>query len=92
MKRFLREVTKTERSLAVYGENEIRKALEIGAVETLLLSENLRRYRVKIVCSTCDYAEWKTISEDDLKDFKKRNCQNVIVLTQMDIDRKDRSY
>ena len=48
MKRFLKEVTKTEGSLAIYGEKHIRKALEMGVVETLLLSENLRRYRVKL--------------------------------------------
>jgi peptide chain release factor subunit 1 len=88
MKRFLNEVTKTERSLAVYGESEIRKALEMGAVDIILLSENLRRYRVKIVCPTCNYFEWRTISEEDLEDFKYPNCPKCSNPTQMDIEEK----
>ncbi|MCK4332996.1 MAG: peptide chain release factor aRF-1, partial [Thermoplasmatales archaeon] len=40
MKQFLKEVKKTEGSLAVYGELQVRKALEMGVVETLLLSES----------------------------------------------------
>jgi len=74
MKRFLSEVTKTEGGLAVYGESEVRKALKIGAVHTLLLSENLRKYKVNLKCSDCDYEEIRIIKEDDLKDFKPLKC------------------
>jgi peptide chain release factor subunit 1 len=55
MKRFLKEVTKTEGGLAVYGELYLRKALEMGAVDILLLSENLRKYRIKLKCNSCEY-------------------------------------
>ena len=75
MKRFLKEVTKTEGSLAVYGEQQIRKALEMSVVDTLLLSENLRKYRVKLKCSSCEYSEMKTISEEALKDFDPPACK-----------------
>ena len=88
MKRFLKEVTKTEGSLAVYGEVETRKALEMGAVDIILLSENLRKYRIKLVCPTCNYFEWKTISEDDLEDFKTPNCSKCANPTQMEIEEK----
>ncbi len=49
MKRFLREVTKRDKSLAVYGEDNVRKALEMGAVDMLLLSEDIRKYRVTLL-------------------------------------------
>jgi peptide chain release factor subunit 1 len=75
MKRFLKEVTKTEGSLAVYGEQQIRKALEMSVVDTLLLSENLRKYRVKLKCSSCGYSEMRTISEEALKDFDPPTCK-----------------
>jgi peptide chain release factor subunit 1 len=88
MKRFLKEVTKTKDSLAVYGESETRKALEIGAVDILLLSENLRKFRVKLVCSTCNYFEWITISEDDLEEFNTPNCSKCDNLMRMEIDDK----
>jgi len=64
MKRFLKEITKTERSLAVYGEMQVRKALEMGVIDTLLLSEELRKYRITLSCQSCNYTEEKTIAED----------------------------
>ncbi|MDD5502636.1 MAG: peptide chain release factor aRF-1, partial [Candidatus Thermoplasmatota archaeon] len=64
--RFMREITKTDGGLSVYGENEIRHALDLNAVDTIMLSEALRLYRVKIGCS-CGYFEEKTIKEEDLE-------------------------
>jgi len=88
MKRFLKEVTKTEDGLSVYGENQVRKALEMGAVDTLLLSENLRKYRVKLKCNSCDYSEYKTISEDDLEDFDPPTCTKCNQSGNMEIEEK----
>ena len=88
MKRFLKEVTKSDESLAVYGESQVRKALQMGAVDTLLLSENLRRYRVKLVCPTCDYSETRTLTEEDLEEFKTPDCPKCDTPTQMEIESK----
>jgi len=74
MKRFLKEVTKTEGSLAVYGELQIRKALNMGIVDMLLLSESLRKYRVKFKCNSCGHVEERTIAEDALNDFTPPTC------------------
>jgi peptide chain release factor subunit 1 len=46
MQRFLRETAKPDAGLGTYGEVEVRKALEAGAVEHLLISENLRKVRL----------------------------------------------
>src|SRR5688572_11373694 len=46
MQRFLRETARPDAGLGTYGEAEIRKALEAGAVEHLLVSENLRKWRL----------------------------------------------
>ncbi|RLI78555.1 peptide chain release factor 1 [Archaeoglobales archaeon] len=51
MNRFLREIAKD--GLAAYGEEEIRRYLSLGAVDTLLLSEDLRYERVKYRCPVC---------------------------------------
>jgi peptide chain release factor subunit 1 len=88
MKRFLKEVTKTEGSLAVYGELHVRKALEMGVVDMLLLSENLRKYRVKLKCSSCNYSEEKTLTEDQLKDFEPPSCTKCKSSSQMEIEEK----
>jgi len=88
MKKFLKEVTKTDDSLAVYGEAHIRKALEMGIVDTLLLSENLRKYRVKLTCPSCKYSEWRTMSEDDLEEFDPPDCSECKNPTSMEVEEK----
>jgi peptide chain release factor subunit 1 len=85
MKRFLKEVTKTEGSLSVYGEKHVRKALEMGVVDTLLLSENLRKYRVKLKCPSCEYLEERTISEEQLNDFEPPLCNKCGNSSSMEI-------
>jgi peptide chain release factor subunit 1 len=61
MQRFLKELVK-DAGLAAYGEESIRKNLEIGAVDTLLLSANLRKSRLRVKCQSCDYTHERTIS------------------------------
>jgi peptide chain release factor subunit 1 len=46
MQQFLRETARTDGGLGTYGENEVRTALEAGAVDHLLVSENLRKWRL----------------------------------------------
>ena len=76
MKRFLSEVTKSEKSLAAYGEEQIRRALEMGVVDTLLLSEELRRYRVTLRCRSCQYSEQRTMIEEILEEFEATKCSS----------------
>ena len=61
MDRFLKELIK-DNGVAAYGEESIRKNLELGAVDTLLLSSNLRKSRLKIKCQSCGHTEEKTVS------------------------------
>jgi peptide chain release factor subunit 1 len=61
MQRFLKELVK-DAGLAAYGEESIRKNLEIGAVDILLLSANLRKSRLRVKCQSCDYIHERTIN------------------------------
>jgi len=88
MKRLLKEITKTEGSLAVYGEQQVRKALEMGVVDTLLLSENLRKYRVKLKCSSCGYTKTQTVDEETLKNFNPPDCPKCETSTSMGMEEK----
>jgi len=88
MKQFFREVTKTESSLAVYGEQHARKALEMGAVDTLLLSEDLRRLRLKLKCQSCDYVKEITIKEEEFEDYKIPHCPHCDTSLPMEITEK----
>lgn len=89
MKRFLKEITRGNESLALYGEDEIRKALQMGAVDTLLLAEDLRRYRVTLACPTCDYSIQRTCKAEELdEDFEPSKCNECETPTQMEITEK----
>jgi peptide chain release factor subunit 1 len=88
MKRFLKEVTKTGKSLAVYGETQVRKALEMGVVDTLLLSEDLRKYRLKMKCRACNYMEGRIVDEEILNDFSPPTCSKCNTSIQMEVHEK----
>lgn len=60
MDRFLKELVK-DNGLAAYGEESIRKNLELGAVDILLLSASLRKSRVSIKCQACGHSDERTI-------------------------------
>ncbi len=62
MRRFMAEVRKPDGGLAAYGEEHVNRALTIGAVDTLLISEGLRKFRVTIECTNCDFST-KTVSK-----------------------------
>jgi peptide chain release factor subunit 1 len=53
MQRLLAEIRKSEGSLAAYGEDEVRRVTGIGAADTILLSEGLRKRRVYLECQAC---------------------------------------
>jgi len=61
MTRFLQEVVK-ENGNAAYGEESVRKNLETGSVDILLLSSRLRKARVTIRCANCAYQREITIA------------------------------
>ncbi|MEM3725460.1 MAG: peptide chain release factor aRF-1 [Candidatus Bathyarchaeia archaeon] len=70
MQQFLYEIGH-DTGLATYGEEEVRKALEAGAVKTLLLFEGLDVVRVKVKCNACGYEEQHTIKSQMLMGFEK---------------------
>ena len=61
MERFFKELIKDD-GLSAYGEESVRKNLEINAVDVLLLSSILRMSRIKICCQNCDYSREETVN------------------------------
>jgi peptide chain release factor subunit 1 len=57
---FLQEIGH-DTGLATYGEDEVRKYLKSGIVQTLLLSEDLYLVRVTVKCSSCNYSSRETM-------------------------------
>lgn len=70
MQKFLYEVGH-DTGMINYGESDVRKLLEMGAVRTLLLSEGLDLSRVTIKCSACGYEEKHTVKNSELPAFEQ---------------------
>ncbi len=57
--------------LATYGEEEVRRSLEAGAVKALLLSEDLDVVRVIVKCTVCDYTKQETMDSRSLQTYEQ---------------------
>ena len=79
VQRFLRELI-NEDGLASYGEREVRNHLQMGAVEVLLLSEDLKYQRGTYECASCGHRMEKT--GKDLSDTDKcPECNDQMRIT-----------
>lgn len=89
MQKFLREIAKVDAGLGEYGEPNVREALGMGAVEHLLLSENLRKTRVHATNKKTGEEEWRTIPADKLpllaEEFAKKWGGNNVELAKTDL-------
>jgi peptide chain release factor subunit 1 len=70
MQQFLYELGH-DTGMITYGEAEVRRALEAGAVRTLLISENVDLLRVTVKCSACGYQEQHTAKTPMLGSFEQ---------------------
>jgi len=63
VQRLMEEIRKADGGLAAYGEDQVRNALRLGAVDTLLISEGLRKVRLKLRCANGDWEGEKTVDD-----------------------------
>jgi peptide chain release factor subunit 1 len=73
VQRFLTELI-DENGLASYGEAEVRQNLINGAVEVLLLSEDIKSKRYTFECPSCGSVAEKTIKNET--EFENMLCEN----------------
>lgn len=70
MQKFLYEVGH-DTGMITYGEAEVRRVLEMGAVRMLLLSEGVELTRVTIKCSACGNQEQETVKNSEQQAFEQ---------------------
>jgi len=56
--------------LSIYGEEDVRRYLTVGAVDTLLLSEKLDDVKVTIKCSACGHNFNEIVKKSNLLQFE----------------------
>jgi peptide chain release factor subunit 1 len=66
MQLFLKEIS-NDTGMAAYGLEEVQKALNMGAVDKLILSEKLDTIQVNLKCSNCNYMESRTARETEVR-------------------------
>lgn len=64
VQKLMDEIRKEEGGLAAYGEEQVRHALQLGAVDTLLVSEGLRKLRVSLKCDNGDWEGERTLADE----------------------------
>ena len=93
MQKFLYEVGH-DTGLITYGEAEVRRLLQAGAVRLLILSESLDLVRVTVKCSACNYEEQYTVKGAEVSTFEqgltgkpcgKCNAPSFTVLDKKDV-------
>jgi peptide chain release factor subunit 1 len=81
VQRFLHELV-DDNGLASYGEAEVRKNLTNGAVEVLLLSEDLKSRRYTYECQSCGSVEDQTIKNETSQEEKPcKSCGEKMKLS-----------
>jgi len=77
MNKLFQEIRKPDGGLSIYGEEQVRNALLIGAVDTLILSEDIRRLKLDLTCPSCG-SKKETIAKDSTENVKCDKCGAVM--------------
>ncbi len=92
MQKFLYEVGH-DTGMITYGEAEVRRLLQSGAVRTLLISEDVDLIRVTIKCGACNYEEQHTVKGKEIADFENgltgKACSACKAPSFTIVDKKD---
>jgi len=85
----LAEIRKAEAGLAAYGEVDVNRALELGSVETLLISEGLRQRRVTFRCTACQKEFLRTLPDDEVDHVLDGPCPDCSQRTLAEVHAED---
>jgi peptide chain release factor subunit 1 len=83
MQKLFEEIRKPDGGLSIYGEEQVKNALMIGAVDTLILSEDLRRVKLKLTCLSCG-AKKEALAKDSTEDVKCDKCSAIMKVDEVD--------
>jgi peptide chain release factor subunit 1 len=89
VQRLLAEIRKAEAGLAAYGEADVSRALELGSVETLLVSEGLRKRRATFRCSACQQEFQRTLPDEEVDSVLDGPCPNCGQRTLTEVASED---
>ncbi len=74
IQQLLNEIRRAEKGLAAYGEADTEAALDAGAVQTLLVSEGVRRRRLTLKCAACNHQFKKIVPDEAVEATSTAPC------------------
>ncbi len=77
----LEEIKKPRGGLATYGEEHVRHALMIGAVDTLLVSDGLNKVVIKAECESCGH-ESEFTKNTDFSELTCPECGELMTIIE----------
>jgi peptide chain release factor subunit 1 len=80
MSRFFGEMQKSGK--VVYGFNEVMKALDMGAVDTLLISEGFDWLHVRLKCDSCGFEIEKDLPKDRINSQECGSCGKLMEVVE----------
>ncbi len=89
IQRLLSEIRKAETGLAAYGPRDVNHALEIGAVDTLLISDGLRQQRVTFRCTACQHEFVRSLPDAEIDAVLDQPCPNCGQRSVTEVGRED---
>jgi peptide chain release factor subunit 1 len=79
--------------MVTYGEAEVRRLLQAGAVRLLIMSESLDLVRVTVKCSACGYEEQHTLKSQEVTSFEQslvgKPCPKCNAPSTTAVEKKD---
>ncbi|NLL94873.1 MAG: peptide chain release factor 1 [Thermoplasmatales archaeon] len=81
IQRLFSEIRKQDGGLSAYGEDSVRYALEMGAVDTLLLSEGLDSRRLSVQCNNGHRYDLTVREGEDEERMECGECGAVLEIT-----------
>lgn len=85
VQRLMKEIREPRGGLSAYGEEMVIHALRIGAVDTLLLSEGLKRRRIEARCEDCEWEGQLTIDREQ-EEIRCPECEGEVeILSDEDL-------
>ncbi len=85
VQKLMDEIRKEEGGLAAYGEDQVRHALQLGAVDTLLISEGIRKLRIKLKCENGDWEGDRTVADEATLPKCPQDGGNLVTVSKEDI-------
>jgi peptide chain release factor subunit 1 len=83
MQKLFEEIRKPDGGLSVYGEDQVKSALLIGAVDILIISEDVRRVKLSLTCPACG-AKKEVMAKDSTEDVKCDKCGAIMKIDEVD--------